>query len=133
MRTQDYSRDPWFLVQREISEENFYQIQRGSILAFEIDIINAVLVTAAHTTAFNNQSATVSAWLSNVPAGMSLENKRINLTQAGYSWLIYTDTTTNMLSTQAASKIFVNNNKYFMCFQNLENKTNHFYFSYKVL
>lgn len=122
--------DPFVKLLEPTNSSGLYQVDKGSIVVFELDTTQATnfLVTAAHTTMHNNQSGTIVAWASYEPAGMSIRTNRVHLTPSGYKWLLYTKDTELNNNQIAFTKTLISKDvPCYMCIQNLENKVNYFY------
>lgn len=126
----------------ELNADHYYLIPKSQtlIFPFQLDAYAAVEVDAGHTSFYNNQAGTISAWASNEINGRSItgiENanlSRISLQAEGFKWLFYKlDTDLQSFPTAYIKQWVLPNQSYFMCFQNLENKENGLYVRFTYL
>lgn len=116
--------------------DHTYSIGRSRTVVFPFTLAYAdsIRVDATHIAFNNNQQGTILAWASDEPNGRSITGginsnlSRINLTGNGSSWLFYSlgSDVGNYEPAHITQWIYPDR-RYYMCFQNLENKDNSFY------
>lgn len=133
----------------EFSVDDYYMIPKSQYLVFPFSINTQqpqIRIDATHTTFYDNQQGTITAWISDQVIGRSITGDynsnlaRTQLQADGYSWLLYmfgnepiedndpvrNSTLFSPYSFQIPKlKQWIYPDKtYFMCFQNRENKDN---------
>ena len=118
-------------IVNELSPDNYYQIAQSqtAVFPFRLGVNSAIKISASHTSFYDNQQGTISGWASDEINGRSITSapntlmSRIQLQGTGFTWLFYAPNTTLTENAQLTQWIDPEQT-YYMCFQNLENKSN---------
>lgn len=127
---------------KDLSEFNLYQLPRSQtvIFPFTLGQASAIRVDAGHSSFYDNQNGTLSAWPSDSINGRSIVSEtvptmaRVSLQGEGCSWLFYPlDLDITSYEPTTIQQYIYPNQQYYMCFQNKENKDNGLYVKFTYL
>ena len=129
-------------VIRDFNENNLYQIAKSqtAVFPFKLNPFSAIRVEAGHSSFYDNQAGTISAWPSDQINGRSItgyansNQNRINIQGEGFSWLFHPINADLRNYKEASISQWIDpNREYYMCFQNLENKDNGLYLKFTYI
>lgn len=125
----------------ETDLDYFYTIPRGQTLVFPFELSghDIVRIDAGHTSFYDNQQGTISSWASDEINGRSITASpnanmgRVQLQGDGFNWQFYDITRTLTLPDASLTQWISPDKRYYMCFQNLENKDNGLYVKFAFI
>lgn len=125
----------------ELDPDCFYTLPRGQTLAFPFELSghDMIRVDAGHTSFYDNQQGTISAWASDEINGRTITSSpnsnlgRVQLQGDGFNWQFYDITRKLILPDANLTQWIQPDKKYYMCFQNLENKDNGLYVKFAFI
>jgi hypothetical protein len=127
----------------QLSDNNLYQISKSQTAVFPFILeegVSAIRIDAGHSSFYDNQQGTLHCWASNEINGRSITadswpgQNRISLQGSGFSWLFHTlDANSAAYEKAAITQWIYPSTKYYMCFQNTENKTNGLFVKFSYL
>lgn len=129
-------------IVHELAVDNLYQLSRSqtAIFPFKLDQYSAIRIDAGHSSFYDNQNGTISAWASDEINGRSITTDsnpaigRVALQAGGFSWIFHLmDTDLRNYEKSFATQWIYPNQEYYMCFQNRENKDNGLYVRFTYL
>lgn len=126
-----------------LSDNNLYQIPKSQTAIFPFTLgteFSALRIDAGHSSFYDNQNGTLLCWASDEINGRSITSdswpgqNRISLQGNGFNWLFHT-LDANIASYEKAfiTQWIYPSKKYYMCFQNTENKNNGLYVKFSYL